>query len=72
MKRISPLIIAVALGSSALFGLSVAPAMADQKPAECSYPNASAQHPDWFAVGGQCEITYPHANNHNGEFGGSN
>ena len=69
MKRISPLIIALALGTSALFGLSVAPAMANQRPIECSYPNASTDHPEWFAVGGQCEVSYPQPGNHAGEFG---
>ena len=76
MKRISPLIIAVALGSSALLGFSVAPVLANNNnkkssanttPIECSYPNAAANHPDWFAVGGQCELTYPQTNKQNND-----
>ena len=72
MKRISPLLIAVALGSSALLGFSVAPVLADSTPIECSYPNAVANHPDWFAVGGQCEVTYNHVNNHRNDGAFSN
>ena len=72
MKRTSPLIIAIALGSSALLGFSVAPALADNNngnstPIECSYANAAANHPDWFAVGGQCELTYPQTNKQNND-----